>query len=219
MTQCAMLMRVQAQARRHPAASSASKQLRISFLPNTTWSTTYKHSTCASPPSLHSCAPSTPSPTPPAPSSAQVPQTPSGAPFTATPNVRLYIDLCQTFLSWVRFSDHLAAWRITQTTHYRRLRANGRRNCRLVRSFSQFRRHIITDISQSSSASSARRAPKCPAPAPTISTTPTPACTRALAVTRLSTRQTTSLTQDADGQPSGMPYQALLDRRQILVLA
>jgi hypothetical protein len=129
-------MRVQAQALRHrrlleqhhlevAAHLTSSKyppQIRL-----------YKHSICAFLPSPHSCAPSTPSQTRPAHYSDRVPRTPSGAPSTTPRSAQFFTDLCPTSPSWVRYSDHQAIWRTTQTTRYRRPRASGRRSSRQVR--------------------------------------------------------------------------------------
>ena len=73
--------------------------------------------------------------------------------------------------------------------------------------------------SQSNSVSSVRKAPKPPAQATTISTTPPPASTPAPPATRLSTKRTTNSTRDAAGLPSGTPYLALWDNGQILASA
>ena len=72
---------------------------------------------------------------------------------------------------------------------------------------------------QSSSASSERRVPKCPAPANSTSTTPTPASTSAPVAKRPSTRQTTSSTLAVGGPRSGMPFLARWDRSLTMVLA
>jgi NADH-ubiquinone oxidoreductase chain 3 len=131
--------------------------------------------------------------TPQAPSSAPVPHTPSGAHSTTPRSAQSSTALCQIFPSWARYSDLQAAWPITQTTRCRRPRASGRHSSR-----------------QSNSAFSARKAPSRPAPARTISTTLTQACTRAAAAKPPSTRQTTNSTQAAGGQRSGTRCQALL---------
>jgi hypothetical protein len=78
--------------------------------------------------------------------------------------------------------------------------------------------HILTHR-QSNSASSAKRAPKRLDQAHMTSTTPTPASTHAVDATRLSTKQTTSSTRDADGPPFGTLCLVPLDRSRTLAWA
>jgi hypothetical protein len=93
---------------------------------------TQDHSICASLPSQHSSALSIRSQIQQAPSSDRALQTHSAAQSTAPHSAQLSTDLCQTFPSWVRFSD-LPVCRTTQTTLYRSPRASGKHSYHLVR--------------------------------------------------------------------------------------
>lgn len=135
-----------AEALRHPADSiiDIAKQPQQHSSKSHCSYSTYIASLCASFPSQTSFAPSTPLPTQQAPLSDPPPQAASAAPFTRLLSAQSYIDPCQIFPSWVRYSDrdHQATWPTIQTILFRSQRASGRRSYRLVR----LRLHIMKTV-------------------------------------------------------------------------